>query len=143
MVPMYAGEVLTRMQSDTPGRQSWIEHPMGDILAARANEHDATRDAREADRADSHDVDDGYFATVWCHENFIRIDGREWVYWTLGTGKLLSKPEPLEDVYFHGQRPIVVGYSNLESHKVIPAGHAQAGGGPAGSHQCRPKPALR
>ena len=53
------------------------------------------------------------------------LRGREWVYWTLGTQAMLTEPVPLEDVYFHGKRPMVYGFSVIEAHKYAPNGSAQ------------------
>lgn len=125
LVPMYASDVLARMNADLPGQQKWREYSLGEILASRAEQYDSTRNARENNRGDSTDAEDGYFATVWCHEVFVRLDGQEYVYWMLGTSRLLSDPAPLDEVYFHGRRPIVMGYSNIEAHKTYPAAHVQ------------------
>lgn len=125
LVPMYAGDVMDRMEADLPGQQKWRSYPLGDILASRQEAYDSTRNAREANRGDSTEAEDGYFATVWCYEIFVRVSGQEYVYWTLGTSRLLSDPVPLDEVYFHGRRPIVMGYSNIEAHKTYPAAHTQ------------------
>lgn len=126
IVPMYASDVMDRMDTgDIPGQQGWRRYSLGQILATRSQDYDSTRAAREPDRADSTTAEDGYFATVWCHENFVRINGEEYVYWTLGTALMLTDPAPLSEVYFHNRRPIVMGYSNLEAHKTYPAAHTQ------------------
>lgn len=125
LVPMYACDVLERMAADLPGQQRWRSYPLADILACRDSEDGGTRAAREADRPDSVDAESGYYATVWCRENFVRVNGQEYVYWTLGDSKMLSDPVPLDEVYFHGRRPIVLGYSNIEAHKAYPAAHSQ------------------
>ncbi|MFT6550479.1 MAG: hypothetical protein ACJA1I_000507 [Zhongshania marina] len=125
LVPMYAGDALDRMQVDMPGQQKWRTYSLGQILATRSEQYDSTRSAREPNRADSVEAEDGYFATVWAHENFIRINGEEYVFWTMGTQLMLSDPVPLSEAYFHNRRPIVMGYSNLEAHKTYPAAHTQ------------------
>jgi hypothetical protein len=125
IVPMYAGDVIDRMDNTAPGKQGWRQYSLADILASRSDTNDSTRRAREGNQPDSADAENGYFATVWCHENFIRIGGEEYVFWTLGTSKLLSDPAPLKEVYFHGKRPIVIGISNLEAHKAYPSARVQ------------------
>lgn len=125
LVPMYACDALDRMEQDVPGQLSWRTYSLGQILASRAENHDSTRSAREPNRADSTEAEDGYFATVWAHENFVRVNGEEYVYWTMGTSLLLSDPVPLSEAYFHNRRPIVMGYSNLEAHITYPASHTQ------------------
>ena len=43
----------------------------------------------------------------------------------LGTQSLLSEPKPLEEVYFHGIRPMVYGFSVIEAHKYAPNGTSE------------------
>tara|TARA_R110002095_G_scaffold197339_1_gene176410 strand:- start:27429 stop:29579 length:2151 start_codon:yes stop_codon:yes gene_type:complete len=125
MVPMYVGDALERMEIDMPGQLKWRKYSQAEIIATRSEQYDSTRSAREPDRADSVEAEDGYFATVWAHENFVRINGEEYVFWTMGTSLLLSDAVPLSEAYFHNKRPIVMGYSNLESHKTYPSAHTQ------------------
>lgn len=125
MVPMYVGDVMERMRAG-----EWREYSEGEIRSSqRSLEHDSLRQAREGNRTDSHDVTytHGMFSLVWCHENIIRIGGRDMVYWTLGTDKILTDPKPLEEVYHHGQRPYVVGFSEIETHKQYPSGSPELG----------------
>jgi hypothetical protein len=58
---------------------------------------------------------------VWVHQNIAEVDGEDFVWYTLGTTALLSDAQPLKEVWWHGQRPFVVGYAVLETHKVYPA----------------------
>lgn len=127
LVPMYVTDVEDRMEAG-----DWMELGRAQILSAgdKNLEYDAVRRAREGDnRADSIDdttrTEDTDFEVVFCHENFVRLEGREWVYWTLGTQAMLTEPVPLEDVYFHGKRPMVYGFSVIEAHKYAPNGSAQ------------------
>lgn len=124
IVPMYVTDVEDRM---TAG--DWLQLDRAQILSAgdKNLEYDAVRRAREGeDRADSIDdttrTEDTDFEVVFCHENFVRLEGREWVYWTLGTQAMLTEPQPLEEVYFHGKRPMVYGFSVIEAHKYAPHG---------------------
>jgi hypothetical protein len=41
------------------------------------------------------------------------------VFYTLGTEALLTDPKPIQEVYFHGKRPYVMGYAILESHRTL------------------------
>lgn len=63
-----------------------------------------------------------YYQTVWLHECFMRIKGVEYVFWTLGNTKLLSRPQPVEEAYpcYFGDRPVVLGYGAFEPHRVFP-----------------------
>ena len=127
IVPTYVTDVEERIKTG-----DWLPHTRAQILSAgdKNLEYDAVRRAREGeDRADSIDdttrTEDTDFEVIFCHENFVRLEGREWVYWTLGTQSLLSEPKPLEEVYFHGKRPMVYGSSIIEAHKYAPNGAAE------------------
>jgi len=127
IVPMFVNDVENKMEIG-----EWKTKTRAQILSAgdRNLEYDATRRAREGDdRADSIDdttrTEDTDFEVIFCHENFVRLEGREWVYWTLGTQSLLTDPQPLEDVYWHGRRPLVYGFSVIEAHKYAPNGQAE------------------
>lgn len=134
MVPMYVGDIKSRMMETDrkTGQPKWRQLTEDQIATSVKHSYDSVRQSREGERPDSKEsqnkgrVKD--FDIAWCHENFIRKDGREWVYWTLGTEALLTDPKPLEEVYRHcddGKRPLVMGYSVLETHKVYPSGIPQ------------------
>ena len=127
IVPMYVTDVEEKIKLG-----DWLPHTRAQILSAgdKNLEYDAIRRAREGDeRADSIDdttrTEDTDFEIIFCHENYVRLEGKEWVYWTLGTQSLLSEPKPLEEVYFHGKRPMVYGFSVIEAHKYAPNGASE------------------
>jgi len=60
------------------------------------------------------------FDTVWVHENFMRIEGKEYHYYTLGTVARLTEVRPLARAYLHGIRPYVIGTVVIEPHRSIP-----------------------
>lgn len=127
MVPIYVVDIEERMESG-----EWFQLPRTQILSLgkKNMEYDAVRKAREGDdRSDSRDettMTGGMeFESVYVHENFVRIDGEEWVYWTLGTDALLTEPKPISEVYWHGKRPIVFGFSVIEAHKYSPNGQSK------------------
>ena len=89
--------------------------------------YDSVRRKREGEeRTDSKEQDTAVraFDIVWVHENFIRWKGQDWVYYTLGTEVLISEPIERERVYLHAvdERPFVIGYSQIETHRPFPAG---------------------
>jgi hypothetical protein len=128
LVPMYVMDVKQRMEE--PDRKTnqpkWRKYDDGVIKAAIKQRYDPTKTTREESREDKHDqtgTDElGEFDVVWCHENFVKMNGNDYVYWTLGTDEMLSNPKPIEEVYFHGERPVVMGYCVLETHKIFPEG---------------------
>jgi hypothetical protein len=131
MVPKYVGEVKEMMRATDrkTGQQQWREYPDSEIRMAMAD-WDTLRSARENKREDplAHtDQAISDYETVWCHENFIRKDGEEWVYWTLGCHQMLTDPAPLDQVYFTGDRPFVIGTCVIEANKAVPDSLVQMG----------------
>ena len=119
MDPMRIGEVRLKMKSG-----EWEKVPESTLLSARNNGYDSTRQTRAGDKEDETDAKFSKslsdFDIVWVHENFMRIDGNETHYYTLGTLARLSKAKPLNEAYLHGIRPFVVGTSVIEPHSAIP-----------------------
>ena len=122
LIPMFVQDVKQRMKED------WIKLDDGELMSGIKQSYDTVRQARESGRTDryedakkdivDHDI-------VWVHKNIIRKDGEDWCFYTVGTEHMLSKPKRLVDMYPHlrkGERPYVMGYSNLESFRVYPAG---------------------
>ena len=125
LIPMYAGDVLEKMRNldDKTKQPQWHPYELKDILSAEDDKFNEVRRAREGyHRTDPAEQFDGTeYATVWVHHNIIRYQGIDWFYLTLGTRLMLTKPQPLEEVYPHG-RPYVIGISVIEAHKNYPTG---------------------
>lgn len=126
MLPMYVGDVKERMKADNPktGEKKWITIEDGEIRQATfTGEYDTTRRVREGKRQDSKDETymTSLFDVVWVHRNIVRHGGIDYLYYTLGTEKLLSDPVPVTDVYQHG-RPYVAGSAVIETHRNYPSG---------------------
>lgn len=132
LIPMYVGDVKQMMGKKDPktGQPTWKKLEDGEIRSAMT-EYDSIRNEREGKIEDSKDKDAAItdFEIAWVHENFVRKDGEELVYYTLGTQHMLTEPKPLKEVYFHGQRPIVIGFSVIEAHKALPSALAELGEG--------------
>lgn len=125
MVPMFAGDVKARMKRNDPktGLPEWKEVDDKTLSKAKNIDYDSVRNARDGTweaKARETGVED--HEIVWIHENFVRVEGKEWVYFTVGIFELLSDPMPLEEAYWHGERPYTFGYSVLETHKAYPSG---------------------
>lgn len=128
-IPMFAGDVRARTQQGPSQKvQPW--KPVTDDLLRKAliTDTDQTRQTREQDRQDPKQIGDNTpitdFTLVWVIENIIRVDGQDWVYWTLGTDYLLSDPLPIEQVYWHcetGHRPYTMGQALIEVHRAYPS----------------------
>lgn len=129
-MPMYVKDVKARF-APAPGSAEarWTACSDGELLtAAQPYNNVSTRLIREKGRTDStaqvSAIND--FSVVWVHRNIIEMGGQDYVYYTLaGSFKLLSKPKPIEDVYWHGHRPYTMGFCVVETHKVYPAGLAR------------------
>lgn len=121
LVPMYVKDVLARMEAvnKKTGEAKWLALPKETVLTAIKQYGDSTRLQREQGRTDSKDQQQSIsvFSIVWVHKNIIEQDGVDWIYYTLGTTHLLSEPVPLDDLYFHGKRPYVIGSCIIETHK--------------------------
>lgn len=126
LIPMRVGEVRRRSQRINPatGRTKWAQLSDAEILAAAQAYSDTTRQVRENGRTDSKEqrTEITDFSIVWVHRNIVEIDGRDMVYYTLGTTALLTQPEPIKQHWWHGRRPYVMGYSVIETHKLYPNG---------------------
>jgi hypothetical protein len=123
MMPMYVKDVMARMKQNQDGKTRWKPLTKAEIQSAGKSSVDSTRLAREDQRTDSTDNSTNIteFSIVWVHENFMSIDGEDVVYYTLGTEFMLTDPEPIENVYFHGKNPIVMGCAVIETHKIYSA----------------------
>jgi len=126
--PLYVMEVERRM---IDGDRPWKNVARTALKAAgRDQSWDSTRRGREPDRTDAKEADSTVdeFSIVFCHENFVKWGGRDWVWWTAGTQELLSDPVPVEEEYRHarnGERPVAIGSLLIETHKTFPAGKPQ------------------
>jgi len=133
LTPMYIHEVEERMDEANAknGQPVWKKLGRAELKAASSRHlWDSTRSHREGHREDSKEseIPVEEFSIVWVHENIIRWKGRDWVYYTAGVADLLSDPVPLEEIYRHckdGDRPVVMGYSMLETNKTYPGGVPQ------------------
>lgn len=124
--PYYVGDVREMMKTadEKTGRPKWKSLSDGQIRSAMSHRWDSTRSARENNREDSKDANRpiAEYDICWVHANYMRRDGKEWVFWTLGTEFMLTDPVPLQEVVFHGERPFTMGCFILETHKLYPAG---------------------
>lgn len=126
LIPMFVKDVKARMRRpDTKtGAPKWKTLSDAQILSAMNQGSDTTRQTRERGRTDSTQNATAVreFAIVWVRQYIMDIDGQDMVWWTLGDIDMLTEPVPLEEVYPHGLRPFVMGYSCIETHKTNPDG---------------------
>jgi hypothetical protein len=126
LIPMYLGQVRQRMTNPDPktGEAKWHSLPDSVILTATKSYGDTIRMTREGQRMDSkyQTQANNAYNVVWVHKNIVSVDDVDYVYYTLGVDHLLSDPRPLDEVYFHGRRPYVIGSCIVETHKNYPSG---------------------
>jgi hypothetical protein len=127
--PMYAGDVLERMESSDE-KKRWRKYNLAEILGTRKQSADRTRQAREGrQRVDPTMAQEGdEFSVVWAHYNIVRVKGVDYIWWTLGTELILTDPVPLLEEcpwLAPGERPIDIGYSSIEAHRNYPAGDVE------------------
>lgn len=129
-IPYFVNELAERIKN---GRQygsvvPYIKDFTEDQLMAGMSEQNmsanAIRMARENTRLDRYSqVQQGQkFRPVWVHRNIVRIDGLDYIYETLGTTLLLSRPVPLEEVTGLDYRNYALGASTIEPHRVYVSG---------------------
>tara|TARA_R100000808_G_C2152785_1_gene162480 strand:+ start:626 stop:2809 length:2184 start_codon:yes stop_codon:yes gene_type:complete len=126
LIPMYIQDVRQKMVDG-----EWIDIPVAELLASETDEEDnTTRMIRDEPREDRLDNDAGYgeidsYKIVWVHKNIVKKEGIDWCYFTAGVDAMLTEPKPLQELYpwlRNGERPYVMGYTNVESHRIYPAG---------------------
>lgn len=118
--PMFIGDIKERMQID------WIPYDDTKIQAAckkfKQNNMKSARQGRDQQAAEDAAVAAVTdFDFVYVHKNFIRKDGEDWFFYTIGTELLLSDPIPVTEAYPHlkrGRRPFTWGTITIEPHKV-------------------------
>jgi hypothetical protein len=121
LMPMYIGDVLTKMESG-----EWHSVSESALRAASDRDDDQTRRSRESGRVPGKDKDSWKpkdYDICWVRANIIKWNGQDWHYYTLAaSGEILTDPVPLRDVYLHGERPYVIGFTMMETHKTYPSG---------------------
>jgi hypothetical protein len=126
LIPMYIQDVRHKMDEG-----EWIDVPVGELLTSETDESDnTTRLVRDEPREDRLDNDAGYgdidsYKIVWVHKNIVKKEGADWCYYTAGVNSMLTEPKLLQEMYpwlRSGERPYVMGYTNIESHKIYPSG---------------------
>jgi hypothetical protein len=130
--PFYAGEIVDRGRRGAQGPYdvAFRKLDMGTIRSALKQSYDPVRQAREGNREDRYSDPQTAIQEndiVWVHHNYIRIEGQEWYYATLGTEVMLTDPIPLEETTPLKERPYVLGYATFEPHTPYPKSLVELG----------------
>ena len=127
LIPMYVLDVKEKMESG-----EWFPHGDDKIATASEGSIDTTRVARNRGSDDpmkSGATEVGDYQITWVHRHIPRRNGEDWEWYTLGTVAMLTEPQALTEVVFHGKRPYVIGPCILETHKPMPTTIPQLGRG--------------
>jgi hypothetical protein len=128
IIPMYVCDVKGLMNNEDPKTGVPVFKKYGDDVFKQAmpEEIDTTRLIRSQNGEDPYDADRALtdHDVVWVFKYFMREDDEDYCFYTLGNQQLLTDPVPIEEVYFHGKRPYVIGCCIIETHKPIPEGVA-------------------
>lgn len=123
--PVYVQDALERMESRKGAKAEWKRVSTSALRGAVDREDDTTRRAREQGRVPGVDNDAWKprdYDIAWTRIYALKWRGDDWYFRTLaGSGEILEPPRPLKEVYLHGERPYVCGYTNIETHKTYPA----------------------
>jgi hypothetical protein len=127
IIPMYVCDVRAMMNNkdEKTGAPKWKKFDDDIIIRARPDLMDSTRKARLGRQQLPEDESTGIksFDIVWVMRWFMKdSQGEDQTFYTLGTEELLTDAKPLDEVYFHGKRPYVIGCAILETHKALKSG---------------------
>ena len=124
IIPMYVCDVKAMMlnKDEKTGAPKWKKFDDDVIIKARPDEMEAVRLARNNGKQLQEEESTGIknFDIVWVMRWFMKdSQGEDQVFYTLGTEELLTPAKPIEEVYFHGKRPYVIGSAIIETHKAL------------------------
>lgn len=103
---------------------AWLDVPDELLLRGRQDdERTGPRRSREGggDRYEEGKAP-GHLDIVWIQENFVRIAGKDYHFWSVGRHGFISKVQETHISYpaNGGERPYVMGVAQLDSHRVFP-----------------------
>jgi len=136
LIPMYVIDIKAKMEDidQKTGEPKWKKLSDGELKTAIKQVNNSTRQVRSGQKEDPQTKEGtealGNYDIVWVHQNFVRKDGDEYVYFTLGTQHMLTDPKPMSEMYHHcknGERPVVMGVSVIEAFKAVPDSYVRLG----------------
>ena len=135
MIPMHVQDVRLRASSKNLDHYEMPFQNVTDGALANAKiDYDITQQARHQGNEQPQQLDTniGHFDMVWVHEVvMLNEHNYDQVYYTLGSSHRISEVKPIDDVYWHGMRPMTSGFVVLETHSTAPPSlHALSGGLP-------------
>lgn len=131
--PMTVEDVKTMMQTNVKSRVKWLEIP-DEVLTQAQGDYSSKgvriERAGGADRYDNrHEGGDETrrVGIVWMFENFMRVGGVDYHYWSVGDRAFASTVQPTRASYPEqfGARPYTYGYGAIETHNIAPMSAAE------------------
>lgn len=106
-------------------KDGWLEVDDETLLKGRMEEERAgVRRVREGgpDRYEEGKAPGEPLDIVWLQENFVRIAGVDWHFWSVDRHAFISRVRRVEEVYpaLGGERPYVMGVAQIDTHNVFP-----------------------
>ncbi len=130
MHPMTIDECRTMLKNPGKSNVEWIDVP--DDVLLQAGQDYTTKGVRIArgagtDRYDNRNSTSGS-GIVWMFENFWRVGGEDYHFWSVGRRAYASKIRLTEQSYPEqmGERPYVYGYGQIEAHQTFPQSAVEA-----------------
>lgn len=122
--PMKIDDVRHMMDSAGEG-SIWLDDVTDELLMKGRVEHDRSHTRRTREGGDDRYEEfrqAGKWVNIWINENFIRLDGVDHHFWSVGRHGYLSKVQTTEEAYpaLGGDRPFVMGVSQIDTHRVFP-----------------------
>ena len=125
--PMGISDAKAMLKSASKrGDVTWKQDVSDNLLrkGRLEDERNGARRVREGggDRYEDSARGGGALDLVWLQENFVRLDGRDWHFWSVGRHGVISEVREVIDSYpeYGGERPYVMGVAQLDTHRVFP-----------------------
>lgn len=130
--PMGLSDVRAMMKSGAkPDGQNpapetgWLQDVPDELLLKGRIEEDRSGSRRVREGGADRYMDaksTGDLDIVWIQENFVRIDGVDWHFWSIGRHGYISKVRPVYEAYpeYEGERPYTFGVTQIDTHRVFP-----------------------
>lgn len=121
--PMQMEEIRAKMDAPVNPWNRVSEDVLRSSVESTKYDMAAIRRARELglDRLDETQTGT-HFQVIWVYEVFVRTEGEDYTFYSVGDKDYLTDPKPTRATYpeQHGDRPLALGYGNLESHRIFP-----------------------
>jgi len=124
--PMGISDIRKMLETkNKDGETIWLDDVSDGLLDKGRIEEDraGSRRVREGGSDRFQDAKTtGPMDIVWIQENFVRLNGEDYHFWSVGRHGMISKVQTTREAYPHldGERPYTFGVSQLDTHRVFP-----------------------